>query len=93
MININEAKVIFGKRGYAAKRNAVLYKAIKDNMDYMAFLDDDEYPMAVTNTRNTAIWGGQEIFVLLLKLSAIMKQKNLLMKYLKQKKLNLKKVS
>jgi hypothetical protein len=60
VININEVRMIFGK-GYAAKRNAVLYNAIKHNMDYLVFLDDDEYPMAVTNTRNTAIWGGQEV--------------------------------
>jgi len=58
VININESQMIFGK-GYAANRNAVLYNAIKKNMDYLIFLDDDEYPMAVTNTRNTAIWGMQ----------------------------------
>jgi hypothetical protein len=61
VLNIKEADMIFGKRGYATKRNVVLYNAIKTNMDYLVFLDDDEYPMAVTNTRNTAIWGGQEI--------------------------------
>lgn len=60
VIDINEARLIFGK-GYAAKRNTVLYYAIKNNMDYLVFLDDDEYPMAVTNTRGTAVWGGQEI--------------------------------
>ena len=60
VINTNEAGMIFGK-GYAATRNAVLYNAIKNNMDYLVFLDDDEYPMAVTNTRKTAIWGGQEV--------------------------------
>jgi len=60
VINIKEAGIIFGK-GYAAARNAVLYNAIKNNMDYLVFLDDDEYPMAVTNTRKTAIWGGQEV--------------------------------
>jgi hypothetical protein len=60
VINVNEVRMIFGK-GYAAKRNAVLYNAIKQNMDYLVFLDDDEYPMAVTNTGKTAIWGGQEI--------------------------------
>ena len=58
VININECNLIFGK-GYAAKRNAVLYNAIKKNMDYLVFLDDDEYPMAVTNTLDSAIWGGQ----------------------------------
>jgi len=62
VININEARLIFG-RGYAAKRNAVLYNAIKNNMDYLIFLDDDEYPMAVTNTRKTAIWGGQHVLL------------------------------
>jgi hypothetical protein len=60
VLNMHEAHMIFGK-GYAAKRNAVLYNAIKQNMDYLVFLDDDEYPMAVTKTRNTAIWGGQEV--------------------------------
>ncbi len=51
---------IFGK-GYAGKRNAVLYFAIKDEMDYLIFLDDDEYPVCVTNTRQTAVWGGQHV--------------------------------
>ena len=60
VININEARMIFGK-GYAAKRNTVLYYAIKQKMDYLVFLDDDEYPMAVTNMRKTAVWGGQEV--------------------------------
>ena len=62
VININEDRMIFG-RGYAGKRNAVLYNAIKQNMDYLVFLDDDEYPMAVTKTRNTAIWGGQHVLL------------------------------
>lgn len=62
VININEERMIFG-RGYAGKRNAVLYNAIKHNMDYLVFLDDDEYPMAVTKTRNTAIWGGQHVLL------------------------------
>jgi len=60
VINSSEERMIFG-RGYAGKRNAVLYNAIKHKMDYLLFLDDDEYPMAVTKTRNTAIWGGQEV--------------------------------
>ncbi|MEG0979458.1 MAG: hypothetical protein RSE39_05395 [Oscillospiraceae bacterium] len=60
VINEAEAKLIFGK-GYAAKRNIVLYTALKNNMDYLVFLDDDEYPMAVTNTRSSAIWGGQHV--------------------------------
>lgn len=62
VINFDEARMIFGL-GYAAKRNAVLYYAIKHRMDYLIFLDDDEYPMAVTNTRSTAIWGGQHVLL------------------------------
>lgn len=62
VLNMDEAHLIFGK-GYAAKRNAVLYNAIKQNMDCLVFMDDDEYPMAVTNTRNTAIWGGQHVLL------------------------------
>ena len=62
VINKNEDRMIFG-RGYAGKRNAVLYNAIKHNMDYLVFLDDDEYPMAVTKTRSTAIWGGQHVLL------------------------------
>lgn len=60
IINEAEAKLFFGS-GYAAKRNAVLYTAVKNKIDYLVFLDDDEYPMAVTNTRSTAIWGGQQV--------------------------------
>jgi len=60
VINIEEVRMIFG-RGYAAKRNAILYSAVKQNMDYLIFLDDDEYPLAVTNTKKTAIWGGQHV--------------------------------
>ena len=60
VITLEEAHLIFGK-GYAATRNAVLYNAIKQHMDYLIFLDDDEYPMAVTNTRKTAIWSGQHV--------------------------------
>ncbi len=60
VIDSNEADKIFGK-GYAAKRNALLYFAIKKGIDYLVFTDDDEYPMAVTNKHKTALWGGQDI--------------------------------
>lgn len=60
VINKAQARLIFGS-GYAAKRNIVLYTALKNNMDYLVFLDDDEYPVAVTNTRSSAIWGGQHV--------------------------------
>jgi hypothetical protein len=55
-----EAELLFGQ-GYAGKRNIVLYYAVKNKMDYLLFLDDDEYPVAVTNTRKTAVWGGQHV--------------------------------
>ena len=60
VINATEAKLLFGG-GYAAQRNIVLYTSIKNNIDYLTFLDDDEYPMAVTNTRFTTIWSGQHV--------------------------------
>ncbi|MEG0292530.1 MAG: hypothetical protein RR495_07260 [Anaerovoracaceae bacterium] len=55
-----ETKNIFGK-GYAGKRNAILYGAIDAGMDYLLFLDDDEYPVAVTKTGDTCLWSGQEV--------------------------------
>ena len=58
----SEANLIFAK-GYAGNRNSIIYNAMKYNMDYLIFMDDDEYPMAVTNTRNSAIWGGQHILL------------------------------
>lgn len=62
VVNEDEVHLLFGQ-GYAAKRNAVLYFAIKDQIDYLLFLDDDEYPMAVTNSHSTTIWGGQYILL------------------------------
>lgn len=60
VLDHTEAKKIFGK-GYASQRNAIIYSAIKNGMDYLIFLDDDEYPVAVTNTRKNAVWGGQHV--------------------------------
>jgi len=54
-------KAVFGS-GYAGKRNAVLFSAIEHRMDYLLFLDDDEYPLAVTNAKNTCLWSGQRVF-------------------------------
>lgn len=58
----SELKSVFGA-GYAGKRNAILYAAIENKMDYLLFLDDDEYPMAVTNNRNQCLWSGQQVFL------------------------------
>ena len=55
-----EALMFFGS-GYAAKRNTILYNAIKNKMDYLLYLDDDEYPVAVTKTQDSTIWSGQHV--------------------------------
>ena len=55
-----DAKLIFGA-GYAGKRNAILYAAMENQMDYLLFLDDDEYPVAVTNKKETCLWSGQYV--------------------------------
>lgn len=57
-----ELNSVFGT-GYAGKRNMVLYAAIESHMDYLLFLDDDEYPMAVTNRHNRCIWSGERVFL------------------------------
>jgi len=66
IVDPQEFSMIFNK-GYAANRNVILYNAIKSNMDYLIYLDDDEYPLAVTNTKKTAVWGGQHILTVHLK--------------------------
>lgn len=55
-----ELKLIFGE-GYAMKRNAVLYFALKNKMDCLIFLDDDEYPIANIRIGNSMVWKGQEV--------------------------------
>jgi hypothetical protein len=60
IIDEAEAKLFFGT-GYAAKRNAVLYTAVKNKIDYLLFLDDDEYPVAVTKTGSSSTWRGQQV--------------------------------
>ena len=55
-----EAELFFAS-GYAAMRNAVLYAAVKRRMDYLLFLDDDEYPLTVTKSGPVAIWSGQHL--------------------------------
>lgn len=61
IIDDAEGELIFGD-GYAKKRNAALYFAAKKKMDRLLFIDDDEYPIAVTkNKRNSLIWMGQSV--------------------------------
>lgn len=58
----SELTSVFGP-GYAGKRNAVQFAAIEAQMDYFLFLDDDEYPMAVTRMNETCIWCGQRVLI------------------------------
>ncbi len=60
VINQEEADLFFSS-GYAAMRNAVLYTAVKNHMDYLLFLDDDEYPLSVTKAGDVALWSGQQV--------------------------------
>lgn len=60
VITSKEAKLVFGQ-GYGMKRNAILYLAMKLNMDYLIFLDDDEYPVATVKIGNTLFWRGQQV--------------------------------
>ncbi len=60
IISSKESKLIFGE-GYAMKRNAVLYFALKNKMDYLIFLDDDEYPIATIKINDSLVWKGQEV--------------------------------
>ncbi|MEI7885694.1 MAG: hypothetical protein WCI30_10160 [Clostridia bacterium] len=60
IVTRQEAKLIFGD-GYAMKRNAVLYFALKNKMDYLIFLDDDEYPIANIKLGESMVWKGQEV--------------------------------
>ncbi len=57
-----ELKSIFGA-GYAGKRNAILYAAIENGVDHLLFLDDDEYPLAVTNNHGRCLWSGQQVLL------------------------------
>ncbi|NPV70207.1 MAG: hypothetical protein HPY55_06130 [Firmicutes bacterium] len=56
---LDEVKAVFG-RGYAKRRNVVLYTALKHRMDYLLFLDDDEYPLAVFKRKDRVFWTWQD---------------------------------
>jgi len=60
VVTAEEAELVFGE-GYAMKRNAVLYFALKNKMDYLIFFDDDEYPIANIKVSNSLVWKGQEV--------------------------------
>lgn len=57
-----ELRSVFGS-GYAGKRNAILYAALDNQIDYLLFLDDDEYPLAVTANSEGCLWSGQHVML------------------------------
>lgn len=61
LLNDTEAQLLFGE-GYGKKRNVITYFAKQNSMDYLLFIDDDEYPIATTkNRRNQLSWMGQSV--------------------------------
>jgi hypothetical protein len=61
VIDQSEGDLLFGE-GYAKKRNAALYFALRKGMDKLLFIDDDEYPLAVLkNDSNHLVWMGQSV--------------------------------
>ena len=60
VIDGREMPHCFGN-GYAAQRNIVVFEAMRSHVDYLIFLDDDEYPMAVTKSGDGALWSGQHV--------------------------------
>ncbi len=70
ILDAREAEMLFGD-GYAKKRNAVLYFAIKKGMDRLIFMDDDEYPLAtLKNKHGKLYWMGQSVLGTHLKFGA-----------------------
>lgn len=57
-----DLRSVFGA-GYAGKRNSILYAALENQIDYLLFLDDDEYPVAVTNNHDLCLWSGQHLLL------------------------------
>lgn len=61
ILSTKESQLIFGD-GYAKKRNLITYFAIKNNMESLTFIDDDEYPLAtMKNDQNNLLWMGQSV--------------------------------
>ncbi|MBR3002454.1 MAG: hypothetical protein IKF38_02680 [Clostridia bacterium] len=58
-MNEEDMKFFFG-HGHAKGRNTLMYYAIKNNMDYLLFWDDDEYPVAVMEEKGKKTWLKQD---------------------------------
>lgn len=53
-----EADLLIGK-GYGKARNTILYYALKRDIDYLLFWDDDEYPLANIKEGKELVWKKQ----------------------------------
>jgi len=61
VVNYNEGNLVFGE-GYGKKRNLILFWAIQNDIDYLLFLDDDEYPIVPVKLLNDKLtWIGQNV--------------------------------
>lgn len=61
ILSRKEAELLFGE-GYGKKRNIIMYFALRNNIDYLLFIDDDEYPIAPVRIKNNkVIWKGQDV--------------------------------
>lgn len=68
--NLSRADVdLFLGHGHAKGRNTLMYCALKANMDYLLFWDDDEYPVACVKDEQTneIIWKEQDNIAMHLK--------------------------
>ena len=54
-----EANLFLGN-GHARGRNTLMYFACMNNMDYLLFWDDDEYPVACVKEDDSIIWKKQD---------------------------------
>ncbi len=51
---------LFLGNGHARGRNTLMHFAYRDNMDYLLFWDDDEYPVANIKEGNEILWKKQD---------------------------------
>ena len=58
-MNEDDMNFFFG-HGHAKGRNTLMYYAVKHNMDYLLFWDDDEYPLAVLEENGKKKWLKQD---------------------------------
>lgn len=57
-----ELKELFDTHEYGKLRNTILYSALENKMDYLLFLDDDEYPIVPLRNKNNGLeWVEQDI--------------------------------